>query len=117
MKAVADPRRRSTDVPTIFIGKWTVKIVDSLIHGARRHGQLRRDLGNISQRMLTRTLRNLERSGLIARQVTGSKSLAVEYSLTALGRTFVVPLNGVCRWADRHDKELSAVVRLHNKRE
>jgi DNA-binding HxlR family transcriptional regulator len=102
--------------PTIFIGKWTVKIMGSLKKGSRRHGELRRDLGNISQRMLTRTLRHLESSGLIARQVTRSKSVAVEYSLTRLGRTFVGPLSGICRWASSHEKELSAVVRLHEKR-
>jgi len=101
---------------TILIGKWTFKILDSLKKGSRRHGQLRRDLGSISQRMLTRTLRNLESSGLIARQVTRSKSVAVEYSLTRLGRTFVGPLGGICCWASSHEKELSAVVRLHEKR-
>jgi DNA-binding HxlR family transcriptional regulator len=111
-KITADADR----VQTIFIGKWTKKIMDSLKHEPRRHGQLRRDVGNISQRMLTRTLRNLESSGLIARQVTRSKSVAVEYSLTSLGKTFIGPLSSVCRWADGQRKELSAVVRLHEKR-
>jgi len=58
----------------IFIGKWTVKIVNLLKNSPLRHGQLRRGLGNVSQRMLTRTLRHLESSGLIKRQVTQSKS-------------------------------------------
>ena len=102
-------------VPTIYIGKWTVKVMYFLKKGPRRHGQLRRSLGDVSQRMLTRTLRNLESSGLISRQVTRSKSLAVEYSLTNLGRSFIVPLDGICRWADGNKKELSAVVRLHDK--
>jgi DNA-binding HxlR family transcriptional regulator len=96
-------------VPTIFIGKWTVKIMYSLKERPQRHGQLRRSLGGVSQRMLTRTLRNLESVGLIARQVTRSKSVAVEYSLTTLGRTFIVPLGSICRWANRHHKELSAL--------
>jgi DNA-binding HxlR family transcriptional regulator len=95
-----------------FIGKWTVKILTSLRDGPHRYGQLRRRLGNISQRMLTRTLRSLESAGLIARCVTKSKSIAVEYSLTKLGRTFVVPLTQICRWASRHRKEFSAVVHL-----
>ena len=112
MEIRSDPKY----VPTIFIGKWTVKIMDSLKQGARRHGQLRRDLGNISQRVLTRTLRNLESSGLIARQVTRSKSLAVEYSLTRLGRTFIGPLDRICRWAGGQKRELSAVVHLIEKR-
>ena len=102
-------------VPTIFIGKWTVKVMYLLKKGPRRHRQLRRGLGNVSQRMLTRTLRNLESSGLIAREVTRSKSLVVEYSLTKLGRTFIVPFDSICRWADGNKKELSAVVRLHDK--
>ena len=107
--------RGSEMVPTLFIGKWTVKILYSLKKGPQRHGRLRRGLGNISQRMLTRTLRNLESVGLIARQVTRSKSVAVEYSLTKLGRTFIIPLSSICRWANRHHKELRAIARFSKR--
>jgi len=107
----------SVALPTLFIGKWTVKIIYSLKKKPHRHGQLRRRLGEVSQRMLTRTLRNLEYAGLISRQVTHTKSVAVEYSLTKLGRSFVTPLRGICRWADRHHKELGAIVRLHKGHE
>lgn len=103
---------RSKTEPAIFIGKWTVKIMSALREKPHRHGELRRRLGNVSQRMLTRTLRNLESTGLIARHVRGSKSFAVEYSLTRLGKTFVGPLTQICRWANHHHKELTAVVRL-----
>ena len=82
---------------TIFIGKWTVEVLYLLGEEPHRHGQLRRRLGNISQRVLTRTLRNLESAGLISREVTRSKSIAVEYSLTKLGKTFMVPLRSICR--------------------
>jgi DNA-binding HxlR family transcriptional regulator len=102
--------RGSEMVPLLFIGKWALK------ERPQRHGQLRRGLGNVSQRMLTRTLRNLESAGLIARQVTRSKSLAVEYSLTKLGRTFIIPLSSICRWANRHTKELSAIARFSKRR-
>jgi DNA-binding HxlR family transcriptional regulator len=95
-------------VSTIFIGKWTAKIMSSLREKPHRHGQLRRRRGNVSQRTLTRTLRNLESSGLIAK----SKSIAVEYSLTKLDRTFVAPLTGICRRANQHHKELSSIVHL-----
>lgn len=98
--------------PTLFIGKWTVKVVFTLKEGPHRHGQLRRRLGNVSQRMLTRTLRNLESAGLIARRVKDSKAAAVEYSLTELGRTFIIPLDRLCHWANLHNKELTATVRL-----
>jgi DNA-binding HxlR family transcriptional regulator len=106
------PAPGSRMVSTIFIGKWTVKILSSLQERPHRHGQLRRRLGNVSQRMLTRTLRNLESTGLIVRRVTRSKSIAVEYSLTKLGRTFIAPLTSICLWANHHHKELSATVRL-----
>ncbi len=102
-------------VPNLFIGKWTVKIMYLLKSRPQRHGQLRRGLGNVSQRMLTRTLRNLESAGLIARQVTRSNSVAVEYSLTKLGRTFIIPLSAICRWATRHRKELSAIARFSKR--
>ena len=106
------PESGSKSVPTIFIGRWTVKVLSSLKEKPHRHGQLRRRLGSVSQRMLTKTLRNLESTGLIARRVTRSKSIAVEYSLTKLGRTFIPPLTSICGWANHHHKELSAVVRL-----
>ena len=98
--------------PTIFIGKWTVEIIYMLKARPHRHGELRRHLGNISQRMLTRTLRNLESTGLIERHVTRSRSIAVEYSLTKLGRNFIIPLSSICRWAARHNRELSAAIPL-----
>lgn len=98
---------------TIFIGKWTVKILYWLKEKPHRHGQLRRTLGRISQRMLTRTLRNLESAGLISRTVTtNSKSIAVEYSLTKAGKSFLTPLGSICRWADGQHKTVSAVIRL-----
>src|SRR5262249_42739554 len=110
MKQEAHPSSKA--VSAIFIGKWTPKILSMLRGKSHRHGELRRRLGNISQRMLTRTLRNLETTGLIARCVTNSKPFAVEYSLTRLGKTFVGPLTTMCRWAHQHHKELNAVLRL-----
>ncbi|MBV8729567.1 MAG: helix-turn-helix transcriptional regulator, partial [Acidobacteriia bacterium] len=66
--------------------------------------------GNVSQRMLTRTLRNLESTGLVARRVTRSKPIAVEYSLSKLGRTIIRPLRSMCRWAKQHHTAVSADV-------
>jgi len=86
--------QRSKMSPSIFIGRWTPKILFSLKERPYRHGELRRHLGSVSQRMLTRTLRDLESAGLIARRVTQSKAIAVEYSLTQMGRTIIAPLRG-----------------------
>jgi DNA-binding HxlR family transcriptional regulator len=75
-------------------------------------GSLRQRLGSVAQRMLTRTLRSLESAGLIARRVTKSRAIAVEYSLPQLGRTIIAPLGGMCRWAKRYRTNVSAEVRL-----
>src|SRR5215510_11355919 len=99
-------------VSSIFIGRWTPKILFSLKERPYRHGQLRRHTGSVSQRMLSRTLRHLESTGLIARRVTRAKAIAVEYSLTRLGRTIIAPLRGMCRWAQRHGRDVSADVYL-----
>jgi DNA-binding HxlR family transcriptional regulator len=112
MKNGLDVRRRVT--PSLFIGKWTVKVLFLLEDRPYRHAQLRRRLGAISQRMLTRTLRNLESTGLIARTVTQSRSVAVSYSLTKLGSSFTVPINSVCRWIARNRTDLRATIDLSN---
>jgi DNA-binding HxlR family transcriptional regulator len=104
--------QESKTFPPIFIGRWTPKILSSLKGRSDRHGQLRRQLGSVSQRMLTRTLRNLESAGFLARRVTGSKPFAVEYSLTQRGRAIITPLRGMCRWAKRYRRDVSAEVRL-----
>ena len=107
-----DTMQKAKTFPPIFIGRWTPKVLFSLNKRPYRHGQLRRHLGRVSQRMLTRTLRNLESTGLIARRVTGSKPIAVEYSLTQRERTLVSPLSGMCRWAKRNHRKVTADVHL-----
>ncbi len=107
-----DTTQESKMASSIFIGRWTPKILFSLRDRPYRHGQLRRQLGSVSQRMLTRTLRNLESAGLIARRVTQSKAITVEYSLTKLGRTIIAPLRGMCRWAKRYSHNVTADVNL-----
>jgi DNA-binding HxlR family transcriptional regulator len=97
-------------VRPIFIGRWTPRILFSLKERPYRHGHLRRRLGSISQRMLTRNLRHLESTGLVSRRVTQSKAIAVEYSLTHLGRTLVTPLGAMCRWARRHRRDVTGEV-------
>jgi DNA-binding HxlR family transcriptional regulator len=96
----------------IFIGRWTPKILFSLKERPYRHGELGRNVGNVSRRMLTRTLRNLESTGLITRRATRSRARAFEYSLTKLGRTIIAPLRGMCHWAKRYSQDVSADVHL-----
>lgn len=80
--------------------KWTVLVVLILSEEPKRYNQIRREVENISQRMLTVTLRALERDGLVTRRVFAEKTPPwVEYSLTDLGHTLVEPLLTLCKWA------------------
>ena len=108
--------QESKTTTTIFIGRWTPKILFSLSEKTYRHGELRRHLGTVSQHMLTRSLRSLESVGLVGRRVTRTQTISVEYSLTRLGRTIVAPLRGMCRWAKRYGTTVSAEMQLAAKR-
>jgi DNA-binding HxlR family transcriptional regulator len=79
--------------------KWTVLVVETLGSGPKRFSELRRALGSISQRMLTLTLRALERDGLVLRTVTPSVPPRVDYELTKLGHSLLVPVNSLADWA------------------
>jgi DNA-binding HxlR family transcriptional regulator len=79
--------------------KWTVLVVETLGGGPKRFNELRRALGSISQRMLTLTLRALERDGLVLRTVTPSVPPRVDYELTKLGHSLLVPVNALADWA------------------
>lgn len=84
--------------------KWSVLVVVLLGEGTRRFSDLRRSVDGISQRMLTHTLRQLERDGLISRTVYPTVPLRVEYALTALGQTLLEPLAALAQWAGEHGK-------------
>lgn len=88
--------------------KWSVLIVLTLAGAPHRFGALRRAVPDISQRMLTQTLRDLERDGLLSRTVHPTKPPSVEYALTPLGDSLLVPLSGLVRWADEHHAEILA---------
>ena len=91
--------------------KWSTLILGTLANGPHRFSALQRAIPDISKRMLTQTLRDLERDGLIARAVFPTKPPSVEYRLTPLGHTLLEPLACLVRWADashaaiRHARE------------
>lgn len=88
--------------------KWTVLIIVALTDGPLRYGQLRQSLEGVSEKMLTQTLRSLERDGLVRRTVHTTTPPSVEYALTELGRTLQAPLNAVRDWAERHINEVES---------
>jgi len=82
--------------------KWSVMVVGHLTRKTMRFNELRHSIGGISQRMLTLTLRNLERDGLVTRTVYPEIPPRVEYQLTELGRTLTDPLDTLWNWAAAH---------------
>ncbi|MBD2062519.1 MULTISPECIES: winged helix-turn-helix transcriptional regulator [Cyanophyceae] len=88
--------------------KWSVIVVYSLSFGTKRHSELQRQINGVSQKMLTQTLRNLERDGLVVRKVYPVVPPKVEYSLTPLGETLIEPLGTICKWAETHIDEMQA---------
>ncbi|AIG01289.1 transcriptional regulator [Pseudomonas fluorescens] len=84
--------------------KWTVFVV-MVLHGQpRRFNEIKRQVGGISQQMLTRTLKALERDGLVTRTVHRTMPPQVEYALTELGQSLSVPILQLGNWAQRHIK-------------
>lgn len=91
--------------------KWSVLIVRALGGGPRRFNDLKRDIGGISQRMLSLTLRGLERDGLVTRTVFPTVPPRVDYALTALGHSLWEPVEALGAWAHRHHPEIAAAQR------
>lgn len=88
--------------------KWSVLVVILLRDGRMRFSDLRRAVEGISQRMLTQTLRQLERDGLVDRTVYPSVPVRVEYALTTLGKTLIEPLSALAGWAQSNREEILA---------
>jgi len=88
--------------------KWTLLIVRALGPGPMRFNALRRELGSISQKMLTQTLRNLERDGLVSRTVTPSTPPQVEYALTEMGHDLFRPIAALAEWTWIHADAIDA---------
>lgn len=99
---VFNPNCDSRQVLSLLADRWSMLIIYAVSRGARRHGELKRMVGGISQKMLTQTLRSLERNGIVRRRVFAVVPPRVEYTLTPLGRTLLTPLRSICRWAESH---------------
>jgi DNA-binding HxlR family transcriptional regulator len=94
--------------------KWSVLVIVLLGQRTRRFSELDRAIEGISQRMLTLTLRALERDGLVSRTVYASVPPRVDYELTDLGRTLLIPLGALADWADTHRGDIQAARERHD---
>jgi DNA-binding HxlR family transcriptional regulator len=100
MKDPTNPVCRTISTLLARIGdKWTVLVVQTLGDGPKRFNELRREIPSVSQRMLTLTLRNLERDGLVNRTVTPTIPPRVDYELTKLGQSLQKPICELATWA------------------
>lgn len=86
--------------------KWTILIVGALKNNKKRFGELRREVGGVSQKMLTQTLKGLERDGIVTRRVYATVPPRVEYSLTDLGRTLIGMLESIRDWSERNIEDV-----------
>ncbi|MFD9884444.1 winged helix-turn-helix transcriptional regulator [Streptomyces alboflavus] len=88
--------------------RWTVFVVNALDEGPRRFGELKGHIRGITPKVLTETLRSLEADGLISRHEFDENPPRVEYALTPLGRSLLVPLRAVRLWAEEHVQDIEA---------
>src|SRR6185436_18042372 len=109
---VPEDCRAVSDVLSRVGDKWTILVVGELGNGPRRFNELRRAIGSISQRMLTLTLRGLERDGLVTRTMFPTIPPRVDYELTELGCSLLTPVNALGAWA-RQNRQKIQQARVH----
>jgi DNA-binding HxlR family transcriptional regulator len=100
--------RKVSQVLSRIGDKWSVFAIMLLRERPRRFNELKRGIGGISQRMLTLTLRNLERDGLVSRTVTPSIPPRVDYELTEMGHSLAEPVQALGSWAFQHLAQIDA---------
>ncbi|WP_173141949.1 winged helix-turn-helix transcriptional regulator [Kibdelosporangium persicum] len=102
---VADCPARTT--LSLVADTWSVVVVFALGSGPQRHSDLLAKIGGISKKMLTQTLRKLERNALVQRRRLATAPPGVEYRLTSLGNSLLGPVSVLARWAEDHAAELA----------
>ncbi|MFC9860090.1 MULTISPECIES: winged helix-turn-helix transcriptional regulator [unclassified Streptomyces] len=112
-------RARFTSCPTNRVldrmgEKWVALILKELAEGPRRYGELARAIAGASQKMLTQTLRRLERDGLLSRTVTPAVPVRVDYALTPLGQSLVPVMQAVTRWAEQNIEQIDVAREAHD---
>ncbi|MGW4356987.1 winged helix-turn-helix transcriptional regulator [Nocardia sp. NPDC004582] len=88
--------------------KWVSLLLNALADGPQRYSDLNRIVAGVSQKMLTQTLRGMERDGLVSRTVTPSVPVRVDYRLTALGQSLLPVMRAIKNWAETHIEDVLA---------
>ena len=112
----ADECRAASAILARIGDKWSVQVVVQLGGGPRRFSDIKRAVGAISQRMLTLTLRGLERDGLVTRTVTPVTPPRVDYALTPLGGSLLGPVEALGLWVRKHSRAIRQAQRVYDAR-
>jgi DNA-binding HxlR family transcriptional regulator len=96
--------------------KWVSLVINALAEGPMRYSDLSRTIAGVSQKMLTQTMRTLERDGLVSRSVTPSVPVRVDYALTALGVSLLPLMQAIKDWAEAHIEQVNAARDTYDKR-
>jgi DNA-binding HxlR family transcriptional regulator len=107
----ACPSRQLLDT---LSSKWVTLVVSALADGPQRYSELARTIAGVSQKMLTQTLRSLERDGLVRRQITPSVPVRVDYELTPLGKTLLPLVREIKAWSEAHMDDVLAARQAHD---
>lgn len=110
------PTCPSREVLARLADKWTILVLGRLAPGTRRFGELRRDVGGITQKMLTQTLRSLERDGFVTRTVYAAVPPRVDYALTPLGQSAVDLVDEFRGWAIAHVPQVLEAREAYDRR-
>ena len=97
--------------------KWAALVLVALDEGAQRYSELARRIAGVSQKMLTQTLRSLERDGLVSRAVTASVPVRVDYALTDLGADLMPVLRALKQWAEEHMPQVEAAQARYDRKD
>lgn len=114
------PNVYASDCPTRVVldriaDKWAVLVLGLLAGEPQRFNQLRRRIDGLSQKMLSQTLKSLERDGLVHRRAIATVPVTVEYSITPLGRTLADTVDGLRIWAEEHITEVQRAQKRYDK--
>lgn len=114
------PNAYASDCPTRMVldriaDKWAVLVLGLLDEGPQRFNQLRRTIDGVSQKMLSQTLKSLERDGLVHRRAIATVPVTVEYSITPLGRTLAATVDALRVWAEAHIVEVQRAQKRYDK--
>lgn len=102
---IAGPHRELLDQ---ILDKWSLQVLELLCERPSRFSELRRAIPTVTGKSLTATLRRLERNGIVERLIVDSRPVAVEYRITALGKTLREPIDALLRWTTAHMPRVEA---------